>query len=114
MSLAERVVSGVLGVVLGSLVGLGLAFLFGVFSQRMGPGHGPEVAAPLIAGAALVFGLLGLALGSHAGSVLGEFIAAMFALEGASDREWSSPEVPGWVVSVVLVGVVLVVVALVR
>ncbi|MCE9658368.1 MAG: hypothetical protein K8R60_07395 [Burkholderiales bacterium] len=68
----------------------------------------------LIGSSALVFGVLGFAIGSHAGTLLGQFIDALFALEGAYERPVSSPEVPGWLVAVVLIGVAAAVVVFMR
>ena len=96
--------SAALGVVLGAPVGLALVWLFGVYRDL---GVEAESAAKLIASTSLVFGVLGLALGSRAGTWLGEFIHALLEMEGAYDRPPSSPHIPGWLVVVVLVGVVV-------
>jgi len=106
VTFGERLVSAALGIVLGGIVGLALAWLFGVNSRTLGTGQGPDGTVKLVASTSLVFGMLGLALGSHAASWLGDFIGALFALEGANDREWSSSQVPGWVVAIVLVAIV--------
>jgi hypothetical protein len=104
-------VSAVLGVALGVPVGLALVWLFGVYRTV---GLGPENAAKLIASTSLVFGLLGLALGSHAGTWVGEFIRALFEMESAYDRPRSGRHVPGWLVVMALVGVVVAVFAYTR
>ena len=107
VTFGERLVSAALGIVLGGIVGLALAWLLGVSSRTFGVGRGPEGMFELAVSTSLVFGLLGLALGSRAGSWLGDFIGTLFTLEGANDREWSSPEIPGWVAAIVLVAIVL-------
>ena len=106
VTLGERFVSAVLGVVFGALVGLALVWLLGVYSHRMGATRGVEGLKELVGSTALVFGVLGFALGSHAGTWLGEFINALFAAEGAYDRNPPTTHLPTWLVVAVLIVVV--------
>ena len=97
----ERIVAAVLGSVFGSVICLVLAWLFGVYSNTLGPGQVEVSLTKWILSSAVFFGVLGAVLGSAAGTLIGNVIAAIFAFERLEDGP-----TPWWLVLVILAAVV--------
>jgi hypothetical protein len=96
---SERVAAAAVGVVLGALIGVALAWVLGVARHPAATAHLTiSFAHAALAGAA-VFGAIGAVFGASVGTLLGHAIAAMVS------PEWGDgPHVPRWAVVVVLAG----------
>ena len=84
-----------------------LVWLLGVYSNRLGTSQIPVDGLRWVSGSALAFALAGLLFGSHAGTLVGKAITAIFEFERndeGSSSEWHAPQ---WLVVVVLIGVVI-------
>lgn len=92
MTLGERASSACIGALFGAGIGAALVWLFGVFSQRMGPGR--YIGDPLawILWPAGVLAVCGFLMGSQVGSLIGSILSGLLAFESA-DRD---PELPTW------------------
>jgi hypothetical protein len=85
-SLGDRLVSGIVSAIFGAFVGCALAWLFGVYSNTLGAARAAIDFKQWALSSATAFGLIGLLLGSHAGTVVGAVISGIFKLEGAQER----------------------------
>ena len=81
MTFSERLVSALLGMLFGALIGLACAWLLGMYSQRLGAGAFPVSFQKSALGGAAFFGIAGALFGASAGTLVGRAFAAMFAFE---------------------------------
>lgn len=100
ITFGERVASAAFGALFGAIIGAALVWLLGVYSQTLGPSRRVLDGSDWILGTSAVFALLGFLLGSHVGTVVGGVISGLIEFE----RQDRNPEVPTWLVVVVLVG----------
>jgi ABC-type uncharacterized transport system permease subunit len=105
ITLADRIASAFVGAVVGVLVGLVLAWLLGVYSNTLGPSQLVFGVPSFVLKVSATFALLGLVLGSHVGTLLGNVISLIFAFETLERRD--DVELPRWFVLVVLGLVIL-------
>jgi hypothetical protein len=103
LSIGDRLVSGVLGLLFGAMIGFVLSWLFGVYSNTMGPSRMAVDMWQWVKTSAIVFCVLGLVTGPDAGTTIGNVIAAIFEFENTRAREF-----PVWLAAVLLIGVVFV------
>ncbi len=96
----DRLIYATLGAVFGVFIGVALSWLLGVSSHRFGVARTLIDWQSLVLHSAVVFGVLGLLLGEHAGTVIGYVIAALFAVEDPS-----TPQVPTWFAVIFLIAV---------
>ena len=82
-SLGDRLVSAAVSAVFGAIIGCVLAWLFGVYSSTMGSAGSLVDFRQWVLWSALVFGLIGLLLGSHAATIVGMVISGIFQFERA-------------------------------
>ena len=97
-SISERVAAAFVGVVFGCVIGVVLAWLIGINSNTLGAGQLAVSFPKWALGGALFFGGIGALFGSSVGTVIGNFIAGIFAFEQASEDQ-----VPRWLM-VALIG----------
>lgn len=83
----------------GGIVGLALAWLLGVYSNTLGPSRVTFGVPGFVLKVSVTFALVGLLLGPHVGTVLGNVIRLIFAFESLEQREIHAP---AWLVVVVL------------
>ena len=101
ITIGERIAAAFFGAVFGALIGLILVWLFGVYSQSMGPGRFVPDAVRWVAASSGFFALIGLIVGSHVGTALGWALSAIFEAE----RERNDFEVPTWLAIALVVAV---------
>jgi len=106
ITIGERLIAAAAGAFFGAIIGGVLAWMFGVYSSRLGPSETPIDGLHWVSGSAFAFALVGLLLGSHAGTVVGKAITAIFDFERGDERasEWHAPQ---WLVVAVLLGVTI-------
>jgi drug/metabolite transporter (DMT)-like permease len=97
ISLGERLVSAILGVLFGAVIGAILVWLLGVYSHSLPTSPTALDVRYWIAMPAIAFGLVGLIFGSAVGTVIGTVFSALFE----SEQERGSTPVT-WVVAGVL------------
>lgn len=103
VAIGDRVASAFVGAVVGALVGFALAWLLGVYSNTLGPSQVVFGIPRFVLKVSATFALVGLFIGPHVGTVLGNVITSIFAFESLEHRD---SHLPGWLVIVVL-GLVL-------
>jgi high-affinity Fe2+/Pb2+ permease len=91
-NLFDRLTTALTAAIFGALLGAVMAWLFGAYSQTMGSSRMFVMASDWIFGGAALFAILGFVLKEDAGTIVGEFINAIFQFERADQ----SFEV-GWV-----------------
>ena len=101
-TIGERLTSAAAGAFFGAILGGVAAWIVGVYSNRLGPSETAVNGLHWVVASALAFAVAGLLLGSHAGTLVGEAIAAIFAFE--SPRE---EHVPRWPAVIVLLAVAI-------
>lgn len=103
LTLGDRLTAAALGALFGGIVGLALAWLFGVYSSTMGASRMPVDFSHWVAWSAIGFGAVGLLFGPFVGTLIGMVINGIFEFERAEDHT------PGWLLALVLLAVVAVV-----
>lgn len=103
LTLGDRLSAAAVGLFFGAIVGFALAWILGVYSSRMGAAVVAVDFRHWVAYCALGFGAVGLLLGPFVGSLIGSVINLIFQFERVDHPD---PEVPTWLVFVVLVAVV--------
>lgn len=88
LTIGDRVVAGAVGAVIGALIGLALAWLFGVYSNTMGAGVASVTFSQWALATGAAFALVGLLFGPVVGTLLGMAIAAIFEFEYAQFPIW--------------------------
>jgi ABC-type uncharacterized transport system permease subunit len=101
-SFGDRLFSAALGALFGALIGLACAWIFGVYSNRLGAGAMDGIVIKnWMAYGAIVFGVLGLLVGSKAGGAVGGAIASLINFEDTNH----DPQVPTWFAVIFLIAV---------
>ena len=90
ISLGERVTSACIGALFGALIGAALVWLWGVYSQTLGPGHGVAHPVQWVLTMAAALAAYGFVRGSHVGSLVGDILSGLFEFE-RQDREIDIP-----------------------
>jgi LytS/YehU family sensor histidine kinase len=103
LTLGDRLSAAAVGLFFGAIVGFALAWIAGVYSNRLGASEISVNFKHWVGYCALGFGAVGLAFGPFVGSFLGSVISGVFQFEQV---EHSNPEIPTWLV-VVLLGCVV-------
>ena len=98
-----RVAAAFVGAIIGGFIGFALAWIFGIYSNTLGPSGLHVNFKSWVAICAAGFGAVGLLFGSFVGSLLGSAISWIFWLEGANTS--SNHEIPGWLALALLLGV---------
>jgi hypothetical protein len=88
ISIGERLAAGAVGAVFGAMIGGAAAWMFGVYSNTMGPGTAAVGFKAWVLLPAAGFGLSGLILGSDVGTMIGAVINAMFEFEKGPENPW--------------------------
>lgn len=104
LTIGDRVSAAAVGLFFGAIIGFALAWLTGVYSNRLGPSDTPVDFKHWVAYCALGFGAVGLVLGPFVGTLLGSVISGIFRFE---QTETSNPEVPPGLVVIVLITVIV-------
>jgi len=102
ITLSERIASGFVGLFIGAVIGAALAWLLGVYSHTLGTARISVSALNFVLGTALIFCAAGVLFGSYVGTLLGSTVALLFEVE----RQDRNPEVPRWLVLLLLFSVV--------
>jgi len=100
ITIGDRIASAFVGAVVGVLIGLVLAWLLGVYSNTLGPSQLVFGVPSFVLKVSATFALLGLVLGPHVGTLLGNVISLIFAFETFERRD--DVELPRWFVLVAL------------
>ena len=90
ISFGERATSACIGALFGGLIGAVLVWLWGVYSQTLGPGHGVAHPVHWVLSAAAALAAYGFVRGSHVGSLIGDILSGLFEFE-RQDREIDIP-----------------------
>ena len=101
LTIGDRVASAFVGAAIGSVLGVAMTWLLGVYSNTLGPSQIGVSFVKLTGAVALGFAILGFAIGPKVGTALGNTISGIFEFERALDNE-----LPSWVVILVLAGIV--------
>lgn len=92
LTLGDRLVSGAFAAVFGAIIGAAAAWLFGVYSNTLGASTATVDIKRWVLNSSLGFGLVGLVIGPHAGTLVGTILNAMFEFENSGNQ------LPGWII----------------
>lgn len=89
--MSERLFSALFGAFWGALIGAALSWLFGIYSNRMGPSFMPVDARHWGGAGALFFALMGLLFNAGVGTLIGVAIDLIFRFENVDHRGLDAP-----------------------
>ncbi|WP_293935950.1 hypothetical protein [Iodobacter sp.] len=90
ISLSERLASAFIGAIFGAVIGFIMAWLLGVYSQTLGPGQVHVSIAKWIGTSACIFALIGLLIGQHIATMIGNALTALLEFETIGDNGFPS------------------------
>ncbi|MBX3618932.1 MAG: hypothetical protein KF891_02900 [Rhizobacter sp.] len=103
LTVGDRLSAAAVGLFFGGVIGFGLAWLTGVYSNTLGPSSTQVDVKHWVGFCAIGFGAVGLIFGPFVGTLLGSVISGIFRFERAEE------EAPTWLLVLILLAVVAVV-----
>lgn len=103
LTLGDRLTAAAVGLLFGGIIGFALAWLLGVYSNRLGAAVVAVDVRHWVVYCAMGFGAVGLVFGPFVGTLIGWVVNVIYQTEREDHR---NPEVPGWLLLPVLVGIV--------
>jgi len=79
--LSERLASAFIGAIFGAVIGFIVAWLLGVYSQTLGSGQFDVSMAPWVGTSTCIFALIGLLIGQHIATMIGNAFTALLEFE---------------------------------
>jgi MFS family permease len=105
LTLADRLSAAAVGLFFGAFIGLGLAWIAGVYSSRHGASDIAVNFKQWVGYCALGFGSVGLLMGPFVGNLLGSLINGIFQYE-SDDQDHYEVDFPTWLAVIIFCGVV--------
>jgi ABC-type uncharacterized transport system permease subunit len=99
----DRLIYALIAALFGAIIGFILAWLFGVYSQRMGVARHLIDWKSWVINTSIIFGVIGLVFKDKAGDAVGGSFASLYKFEDVDNN----PQVPTWfaVIFLILVAV---------